>query len=195
MKYYIIFGPPGAGKGTQSNLLVEKYNLKHISTGELLRKEIEQKTELGLIARSIIESGGLVDDATILKMIRKEIFANKADVAGFIFDGFPRNLEQAKALDNFLSSLGRKVDAVISLEIDDDVMIKRIQHRAKIEDREDDMDFKTIQNRIITYHKKTEPLIKYYKEKGRYFPVNGESAIEEGFNDICKIINRLINNE
>ncbi len=194
MKYYIIFGPPGAGKGTQSYLLAEKFCLRHISTGELLRKEIEKKSELGLLAKSIIDKGCLIDDATVLEMIRKEIFANKPDVSGFILDGFPRTIEQAIALDKLLTSLGRKVDAVISLEIDDDVMIKRIQNRAKIEDRVDDMDFETIQNRIKTYHRKTEPLIKYYTEKGNYFPVNGESSIEEGFHDICKIINK-INNE
>lgn len=194
MKYYIIFGPPGAGKGTQSYLLAEQFKLKHISTGELLRKELEQKTELGLLAKSIMESGQLVDDNTILEIMKKEICADNEEVKGFILDGFPRNLYQAKALDKLLITSGRKVDAVISLEINDDLAIKRIQHRAQIEDRKDDMDFETVRNRILTYHKKTEPLIAYYKERGKYFPVNGGSDIEKNFLDICEIINK-INNE
>ncbi|MFA6334459.1 MAG: adenylate kinase [Bacteroidales bacterium] len=193
MKYYIIFGPPGAGKGTQSYLLVEKFKLKHISTGDLLRKEIENKTELGQLAKSIIDKGQLVDDNIVLEMIKKEICFDPGVITGYIFDGYPRNLDQAKAFDNLLSASGKKVDAVISLVIDDEVIIKRIQHRAQIEDRTDDMDFATIQNRILTYHRKTEPLIAYYKEKGNYFPVNGEAEIEENFLEICKIINKIHN--
>jgi adenylate kinase len=195
MKYYIIFGPPGAGKGTQSYLLAEKYKLKHISTGELLRDEIDRKTDLGLIAKKIIEGGNLVDDSIVLEMISKEIcIPRNNEIEGFILDGFPRNINQAIELDKILSEVGKKVDGVISLEINDDFIIRRIQHRAKIEDRPDDMDFETIQKRIFTYHKKTEPLIAYYKERGKYFPVNGELTIEENFLDICEIINK-INNE
>jgi len=194
MKYYIIFGPPGAGKGTQSSLLAEKYKLKHISTGELLRNELEQKTELGLYAKSIMESGKLVDDHLVLEILKKAITNKEGEVTGFIFDGYPRNLEQAKALDALLTSLEKNIDAVIFLEINEDLMVKRIQHRAQIENRKDDADIATIKNRIATYYKMTQPLIDYYKTRGKYFSVRGDSVIEDGFRDLCKIIN-LMHNE
>lgn len=193
MKYYIIFGPPGAGKGTQSVLLAEKFNLKHISTGELLRNELEQKTELGLYAKSIMESGQLVDDETVIAIIKKAVNISEGEVTGFIFDGFPRTLDQAVALDKLLETLGKKIDAVIFLEIEEELMITRIQRRALIEDRKDDADIATIRNRIATYHKKTEPLIAYYKGRGKYFPVRGDSGIEENFLELCKIINQVHN--
>lgn len=194
MKYYIIFGPPGAGKGTQSYLLADKFNLKHISTGDLLRREIERKTDLGKLAKSLIDKGQFVDDSIVLEMIKQQICFTPGEISGYIFDGYPRNIDQAKALDDLLTAYGKKVDAVISLVVDDKLIIQRIQHRAKIEDRADDMDLETIKCRIRTYHKKTEPLISYYKERDKYFPVNGEGEIEENFLEICKIINK-INNE
>ncbi len=191
MKYLIIFGPPGAGKGTQSKLIAERYNYKHISTGQLLRQEIEKGTELGKIIRSIIGKGEFVNDSLVLEIVKKEVCVENTNFEGFILDGFPRNIDQAIAFDKMLESYGKKIDIVLSLEITESIIIKRIQHRANIEGRLDDADFDTVQKRIVTYHKVTEPLITYYKSQNRYFPVNGDLAIEENFNNICKIIDKL----
>lgn len=188
MKYLIIFGPPGAGKGTQSKLIAERYNYKHISTGQLLRQEIEKETETGKFIRSVIEKGEFVEDSLVLDIVKQEIFSGQRDIKGYIFDGFPRNLEQAIAFDNILDSTGKKIDAVLSLVIEENIIIERIQHRANIEGRLDDADFETIKKRIVTYHKVTEPLITYYKSQNKYFPVNGGLAIEKNFEEICKII-------
>ena len=191
MKYLIIFGPPGAGKGTQSKLIAERYNYKHISTGQLLRQEIEKGTELGKIIRSIIGKGEFVNDSLVLEIVKKEVFMEDTTFEGFILDGFPRNIDQAIAFDKMLESYGKKIDIVLSLEITESIIIKRIQHRANIEGRLDDTDFDTVQKRIVTYHKVTEPLITYYKSQNRYFPVNGDLAIEESFKNVCKIIDKL----
>ena len=191
MKYYIIFGPPGAGKGTQSVLLAEKYSLTHISTGELLRKEIESKSELGLKVKAIIENGSLVDDATILELLNKVISETLNGNKGYILDGYPRTIPQAEALDRILEAKGQIVTAVISLEIDEEVIFQRIAMRAQMEERKDDMDRATIENRIAQYHRKTEPLISYYKESGRYFQVDGNKSIDDNFKDICDIIDKI----
>lgn len=193
MSYLLIFGPPGAGKGTQSKMIAEKYNYKHISTGQLLRQEIEKETEIGKIIRNIIEKGEFVGDSLVLDIVNQEICSRKSDIEGYIFDGFPRNLNQAIAFDNMLESYGKKINAVLSLIVEENLVIERIQHRAKIEGRLDDADFDTIQKRIVTYHKVTEPLITYYKSQKKYFPVNGGKAVEKSFKDICKIIDKLKN--
>lgn len=193
MKYLIIFGPPGAGKGTQSKLIAERYNYKHISTGQLLRQEIEKETETGKFIRTVIEKGEFVEDSLVLDIVKQEIFSGQRDIKGYIFDGFPRNLEQAIAFDNMLESCGKKIDAVLSLGIEENIIIERIQQRANIEGRLDDADFDTIKKRIVTYHKVTEPLITYYKSQKKYFPVNGGLAIEKNFDEICKIIDTLQN--
>ena len=158
MKYYILFGPPGAGKGTQAGAISEKYNLKHISTGEMLRNEIAAGTELGKQAKELIDAGNLVPDSVVEGMI-ESTFNNNKDVAGFLLDGFPRTLGQAVDLDEMLSRRGEKVNAVISIMIKDDTIKERIKHRAEIEGRADDANEETINNRIKTYHKQTEPLI------------------------------------
>ena len=188
MKYYIIFGPPGAGKGTQSVLIAKKYNFKHISTGALLRQEIEKRSEIGIIAKAVIEKGEFVSDDIVIEMVRKVLCNNEDSIKGYILDGFPRTLNQAVELDKVLESLGEKISAVLALVTDDEVNIRRIQHRANIEGRKDDADFDTIRNRICTYHKVTEPLITYYKSQKKYKPVSGELSVEENFRDICKII-------
>ncbi|MCI1779698.1 MAG: adenylate kinase [Bacteroidales bacterium] len=176
MKFFILFGPPGAGKGTQAKIIVDKFNYRHVSTGDLLRKEMADGTELGKKAKSLIESGSLVDDYIVEGMIEHEIESNP-DAKGFLFDGFPRTIAQAESLDRMLSQRGKSIDKVISFEISDEVVFQRIKHRADIEGRKDDADPKTIQNRIDTYHKKTEPLIEFYKNQGKYYGINGENDL------------------
>ena len=192
MKYFIIFGPPGAGKGTQSTLIARRYNFRHVSTGELLRKEIAKKSEIGKIAAALIEKGEFVSDELVIGIVRDEICNSNSVERGYILDGFPRNTSQALALDRMLEEINRKVDAVLSLETTDSVNIKRIQHRANIEGRKDDADFETIRTRIKTYHKVTEPLVNYYKSQGKYMALNGDQTIEENFVDICKIIDKSL---
>ena len=187
MKFYLLFGPPGAGKGTQAKLLVEKYNFHHVSTGDLLRKEIAKGSELGLKAKELIDAGNFVDDATVVGMIENEIAGNP-DVNGFLFDGFPRTVAQAEILDKMLEAQGKGVDKVISIIISDEMVFERISHRAEIEGRKDDADPKTIQNRIDTYHAKTEPLIEYYKPQGKYNEICGVGTVEEIFNKIAEVL-------
>ena len=179
MKYYILFGPPGAGKGTHSGAISEKYNLKHISTGELLRAEIAAGTELGQKAKSLIAVGALVPDEVVEGMI-ENAFDTVKDVDGFLLDGFPRTLAQAEALDAILAKRGESVTAVVSIMIPDELIYKRIEGRALIEGRADDADRSVIKHRIDTYHSQTEPLIAFYKEQGKYYEVDvtGET-IEE----------------
>ena len=175
MKYYILFGPPGAGKGTQAGNMVETYKLKHISTGELLRAEIKAGTELGNKAKELIAAGCLVPDEVVEGMI-ESVFNNTTDVEGFLLDGFPRTLPQAKALDEMLAKRGEELTGVISLMINDEIIKARIAHRAAIEGRADDAKEETIQNRINTYHNQTEPLIDYYKAAGKYHEIDGDGG-------------------
>ena len=185
MKYYLLFGPPGAGKGTQAKLMVEKYNFHHVSTGDLLRKEIAAETELGKIAKQLIDNGNFVDDSIVVAMIKNEI-ANNQDVAGFILDGFPRTTPQAEILDQMLTERGEQVNKVISIIIPDEMVFERILHRAKIENRKDDADRSIIQTRINLYHTKTTPLIEYYSAQGKYQEICGEGTVEEIFQKISE---------
>lgn len=187
MKYYILFGPPGAGKGTQAKQIVDKYNYLHISTGDLLRHEIEAGTELGKKAAVLINNGDLVPDEVVVGMIRGKIASNP-HIKGFLFDGFPRTIAQAETLDRMLEEFGGKVDAVISLTLPDEMVYGRILHRAQIEGRKDDTDRATIEHRIATYHQKTEPLITYYKKAGNYREINGNDTVEAVFGNICDIL-------
>ncbi len=191
MKYYILFGPPGAGKGTHAVAVREKYNLCHISTGELLRAEISAGTELGKQAKSLIDKGMLVPDEVVEGMIASK-FDTVTGVEGFLLDGFPRTLGQAEDLDQILSQRGHKVDAVISLMISDDMVKQRIAHRAVIEGRADDASEETINNRIRTYHNQTEPLIDYYKSQGKYHEVPADaSTIEENRQRVLNLVESL----
>ena len=173
MKYYILFGPPGAGKGTHAGALAQKYNLKHISTGELLRAEIAAGTELGREAKSLIDKGALVPDSVVEGMI-ETAFDTIKNVEGFLLDGFPRNLSQASDLDAILAKRGEEVTAVVALMISDETIRTRIKGRAIIEGRADDASDETISNRIKTYHAQTEPLIEYYKKAGKYYECNAD---------------------
>ena len=190
MKYYILFGPPGAGKGTQATAMVEKYNLHHISTGALLRKEIAECTELGLKAKSLIEAGALVPDEVVEGMIEAE-FRRVKDVDGFLLDGFPRTIAQAEALDAILKRNDEKVTSVVSIIIPDWMIVERISHRAAIEGRTDDSDVTIIKSRIDTYHNQTEPLIDYYKAAGTYNEVDGVGTIEEVRDRIFKLVDKF----
>lgn len=178
MKYYILFGPPGAGKGTQATAMVERYNLRHLSTGELLRKEIAEGTELGLRAKSLIDAGSLVPDEVVEGMI-DNAFKTTEGVSGFLLDGFPRTIAQAEALDKMLAASGEEVTSVISIMIPDEMIKERIRHRAAIEGRADDASDETVNNRIRTYHEKTEPLVDFYRKAGKYVEIDGTGTIEE----------------
>ena len=178
MKYYILFGPPGAGKGTQATAMVEKYNLHHISTGALLRKEIAAGSELGALAKELIEKGNLVPDEVVEGMIENE-FNTVTGVDGFLLDGFPRTLPQAEALDKILAKTGADVTATVSIMIPDAMVMERIKGRALKEGRADDASEEIIQNRIDTYHAQTEPLIEYYHAAGKYHEADGVGTIEE----------------
>ena len=191
MKYYILFGPPGAGKGTHATVIAEKFNLKHLSTGELLRAEIAAGSELGKQTKALIEAGALVPDSVVEGMI-ESAFDNIKGVDGFLLDGFPRNLSQAADLDAILEKRGEAVTAVVSIMIPDDLIRKRIAHRAAIEGRADDASEETINNRIRTYHAQTEPLIEYYKKQGKYNEVIGDGAeIEENRRRVLALMEKV----
>lgn len=196
MKYYILFGPPGAGKGTQASILVKKFNLCHISTGELLRAEIASGSDLGKQVDVIISQGNFVPDSMVEQMLAKRIqeLGKSTDgtaVTGLILDGFPRTISQAMDLDNLLAKKGGKIDAAIFLSIPDRVIAARIAHRANVENRADDAQESTILNRIKTYHEQTEPLVQYYKKTGCFYDVDGNKSIEEVGDTICNLMSNL----
>ncbi len=177
MKYYVLFGPPGAGKGTQAGSMVERYHLCHLSTGELLRSEIAAGTELGKQAKALIDAGNLVPDEVVEGMIESKFRSTKG-VDGFLLDGFPRTIAQAEALDNMLAKSGEGVTACVSLMIPDALIHERIAHRATIEGRADDARPEVVENRIKTYHAKTEPLIAYYRKADKYHEIDGVGSID-----------------
>ncbi|WP_461638760.1 adenylate kinase [Labilibaculum euxinus] len=181
-----LFGPPGAGKGTQSEFLINKYNLFYISTGDLLRKEIADKSRLGLEAQSIIASGGLVSDEIIVQIIEKTITENP-DSNGFLFDGFPRTYIQAYILEGLMIKLNTALNCLISLEVDEEVSVSRLLNRGKTSGRADDNEV-VIRNRLKEYNDKTLPVLQFYKDKGVYFGLKGDLSIEEVNLSIQKIL-------
>jgi adenylate kinase len=181
-----LFGPPGAGKGTQSEFLINKYNLFYISTGDLLRNEIANKSKLGLEAQSIIASGGLVSDEIIVQIIEKTITENP-DSNGFLFDGFPRTYIQAYILEGLMIKLNTSLNCLISLEVDEEVSVSRLLNRGKTSGRADDNEV-VIRNRLKEYNDKTLPVLQFYKDKGVYFGLKGDESIEEVNKNIQKII-------
>lgn len=189
MKYYILFGPPGAGKGTQAAAMVEKYKLCHISTGELLRHEIAEGTPLGKQAKALIDDGQLVPDEVVEQMIESR-FDSITGVEGFLLDGFPRTIAQAEALDGMLRRRGESLTGVVSIMIPDNLIYERIRHRAAIEGRADDASDATIAHRISTYHEKTEPLVAYYRQAGKYHEIDGTGAIDDVRDSIFALLDQ-----
>lgn len=174
----VLFGPPGAGKGTQAEFLINSFGLNHLSTGDLLRSEIAAGTKLGLEAKSFMDKGELVPDAVVIGMIKSKLESNQ-DAKGFIFDGFPRTVEQAKELDKLLEENGTPISGMLSLEVEKQELINRLLNRGKISGRPDDQDQSVIENRINVYNQKTLPLIEYYKPQGKHFGINGMGTVEE----------------
>ncbi len=190
MKNIVLFGKPGSGKGTQASLIEKKYNYIHISTGDVFRNNINQKTQLGLEANKFIDSGDLVPDNLTIKMLEDKV-ENYKTPSGFIFDGFPRTKSQAGALDEFLHAKKTKISLVIELFVDDKILIKRLIERGKSSGRTDDQNELKILNRLDNYNDKTFPLVEYYKKQKKFFSVNGESSVEDTFKKLCNIVDKF----
>jgi len=182
----ILFGPPGAGKGTQAIKIAEKFGWKHVSTGDILRAEVSQGTPLGLKVKAVMEAGHLVSDELLIE-IMESVFVNNTTVRGFVLDGFPRTLKQAQELDQMLSTHGQKVSLVLALEVNEDELVKRLLKRAQDQGRKDDTE-EVIKNRLVQYHHHTKPLIDYYKNKNLYTEVFGEGTIDQIFEQLCTVI-------
>lgn len=174
----ILFGPPGSGKGTQAARLVETFGLLHISTGDLFRYEIGNKTELGVLAQSYMDKGNLVPDEVTIGMLKNKVNANP-DVAGYIFDGFPRTIAQSEALDIFLKEKEEMISALLALDVDDEEIVQRLLLRGETSGRADDMDEQTIRNRIEVYNNETSPVFDYYNRSGLSKKIKGTGTIEE----------------
>lgn len=187
----ILFGPPGSGKGTQAAKLVEKYQLLHISTGDLFRYEMGNNTPLGLEAKSYISKGELVPDEVTVGMLRNKVEANP-DVEGYIFDGFPRTIPQCEALDALLLEKGESISKLIMLDVPDQEIVTRIKKRGETSGRADDLDENIIRNRIDVYKKETTPVFDYYAEKGKSVKIHGVGSIEDIFNKLCEEIDALV---
>lgn len=186
----VLFGPPGAGKGTQSEKLIAKYQLIHLSTGDIFRANIKGATELGMLAKSFMDKGQLVPDEVTIRMLESEV--NKyPNAKGFIFDGFPRTIAQAQALDIFLSKRGQSLSAVLSLEVKEDELRQRLAERAKSSGRPDDANPEVIQKRIDVYKNETLPLKDHFTAQGKYKGINGIGEIDEIFNSLCAKIDEL----
>ena len=190
MTNLVLFGKPGAGKGTQAAFLKDKYNLVHISTGDIFRHNIKNETKLGKLAQSYMDKGDLVPDEVTIQMLQEEVEKNP-NAEGFIFDGFPRTIAQAEALDAFLESKGMRIHGTLALEADDEVLIKRLVERGKVGGRTDDQDEEKIRNRFTEYNEKTAPLITFYQTQGKYHTINGIGTIEEITTRLSETIDKI----
>ena len=187
----VLFGKPGAGKGTQAEFLKSKYQLFHISTGDLFRHHISNKTDLGMLAQSYMNKGDLVPDQVTIDMLKEAVDQN-TEAKGFIFDGFPRTTQQAEALDEFLSEKSMGISATLALEADDDILIDRLIKRGKTSGRADDQDEEKIRNRFDEYNNKTAPLRAFYEAQGKFHSVNGIGEIEEITPRLTALIDGLL---
>ena len=190
MKNIVLFGPPGAGKGTQASLLKEKYQLIHISTGEVFRHNIKNETDLGMQAKTYIDKGELVPDEITINMLKAEV-DKSPNANGFIFDGFPRTVSQAKALDEFLEEKNESINGMVALEVPDDILVERLLERGKTSGRSDDQDENKIRNRFKEYNTKTAILKDYYQAQNKYFGANGVGAINEITDRLSTIFDKL----
>ena len=185
----VLFGPPGAGKGTQSEKIIEKYDLVHLSTGDLLRSQIQAGTELGLKAKTLMDQGILVPDEVVIGMIDSKLSDNK-NAAGFIFDGFPRTVKQAEALDNLLATYDEEISVMVALVVPDEELKKRLLMRGLTSGRPDDQDEEKIKTRIQEYNSKTTPVADYYRRQNKFVSVEGVGEIEEIFTSICEAVEK-----
>lgn len=186
----VLFGPPGAGKGTQSDKIIAKYNLTHIATGDLFRKHLGEGTELGTLAQKYMDEGKLVPDEVVIDMVDHKIAEAKGS-NGFIFDGFPRTVKQASALDKLMENNQTLIDGMIALEVPEEELKKRIKERGKTSGRSDDQEDAKVETRIKVYLEETLPVAEYYKRHGKLASVNGVGSIEDIFNSICEKIDAL----
>jgi adenylate kinase len=184
----ILFGPPGAGKGTQAVKIAEKYSWIHVSTGDILRSEVSQGTPLGLKVKAVMEAGHLVSDELLIE-IMESVFRKHKEAKGFVLDGFPRTLKQAVELDEMLKKIGQQIMMVLSLSVDEEELVKRLLKRAQDQGRKDDTE-EVIKNRLVQYHQHTKPLIDYYEKKDLFKDVYGVGSIEDIFNSLCSVINK-----
>ncbi len=183
----VLFGPPGAGKGTQSEKLIQKYGLTHLSTGDLFRKHLGEGTELGQLAKKYMNEGHLVPDEVVIRMVEEKINGTK-NTEGFIFDGFPRTTAQAKALDEMLSNNQLSISGMIALDVPEEILKTRIKERGKTSNRADDQDDQKINTRIKVYFDETLPVADYYSKRGKFQKINGVGEIEQIFKDITSVI-------
>jgi adenylate kinase len=186
----VLFGPPGAGKGTQSEKLLDHYKLTHISTGDLFRKHLSEGTALGKLAKQYMDEGNLVPDSVVIGMVDEKL-KSLQDSKGVIFDGFPRTVPQAEALDQLLQSKGTPISGMIALEVEEEELFKRIKERGKTSGRADDQDDDKVRNRISVYNAETLPVADYYRKQGKYRAVYGVGEIEAIFRNICMEVDRL----
>jgi len=183
----VLFGPPGAGKGTQSEKLISKYHLTHISTGDLFRKHLSEGTELGKLAQKYMDEGNLVPDEVVIGMVDDKL-KSTTDAVGVIFDGFPRTVKQAEALDKLLNGKGTPIKGMVALNVPEPELRKRLKERGKTSGRADDQDEAKISNRIKVYLDETLPVANYYKSQNKYHQIEGVGEIDEIFHDICSVI-------
>lgn len=176
----ILFGPPGSGKGTQSEKLIAKYNLKHLSTGDLLRSEIARKTPLGTEAKKFMDKGQLVPDEVVIGMISYALDEHP-NARGFLFDGFPRTATQAQALDKLLELKKTSISVMLALDVSEEELVKRLVKRGETSGRSDDNNEQVIRHRIVEYNKKTSPVAEYYRQANKVVMIKGEGTIEEIF--------------
>lgn len=187
----VLFGPPGAGKGTQSEKLIQKYNLVHLSTGDLLRSQIAAGTELGLRAKQLMDNGLLVPDEVVIGMIENKLQENQS-APGFIFDGFPRTVNQAIALDQLLDQHQTRITVMIALVVNNEELIKRLLKRGETSGRPDDRDEATARRRVSVYNKETAPVADYYNQQEKYVAIDGIGSIEDIFQTICQKIEESV---